>query len=258
MITGGGPEIAVSTIGAGPTVIALHGIGSNSKTWLPVMSSLAELYRLVIPDLRGHGSSARPEHGYGLNDYANDLERIVSSCGERNPIILGHSLGGLTAITWARRHPDTASAIVLEEMPLSGSQDRTPTLEGWAQLATMPVSDVVAYYRAEHPHWSEEDRVRRAETVTSTHPAVFSEMVELSKQGAAIDYLEGLETIRSPTILIYGEVETGGYVPDAGARRFAALGPNFQAVRIAGGSHSLHRESTEQFLIAIRHFLEGV
>jgi pimeloyl-ACP methyl ester carboxylesterase len=227
-------------------------------TWLPVMNRLAELYRLVMPDLRGHGASAKPANGYGLEDYADDLERIVAASGEPNPILLGHSLGGLTATTWARRHPGTASAIVLEEMPLSGGQDRAPHLEWSAQLAGMPVPDVISYYRSEFPDWTEADRVRRAETVTSTHPAVFAEMVELSKRGAKIDYLAGMDAITSPTLLIHGDEATGGYIPESGAERFAALGPNFQAVRIEGGSHSLHRDSAEQFLEAVRLFLEGV
>jgi pimeloyl-ACP methyl ester carboxylesterase len=257
VIAGGGPDIAVATIGSGPTMILLHGIGSSGMSWMPVMSRLAELYRLVIPDLRGHGQSGQPEHGYHLSDYADDLERIVDWAGETHPLIVGHSLGGLTTITWAKRHPDQASAIVLEDMPLSGGIERGPALEGWSKLAAMSVEDVIAYYRQEYPHWSDDDRERRAEVITSTHPAVFTEMVDLAMRGEGIDYLADLGSIRSPVLLIHGDFETGGLVPTDGAARFATLGPNFRTVRIPGGSHSLHRESTEPFLEAMRVFLEG-
>ena len=257
VIAGGGQDIAVATIGAGPTMILLHGIGSSGMSWMPVMTRLADLYRLVIPDLRGHGQSGQPEQGYHLSDYADDLERIIAWSGEPHPLIVGHSLGGLTAITWAKRHPAQASAIVLEDMPLSGGVERAPMLEGWSQLAAMSVDDVMAYYRQEFPHWSDDDRERRAEVITSTHPAVFSEMVELAMRGERIDYLAGLGSITSPILLIHGDFEGGGLVPAAGATGFASLGPNFGAVRIPGGSHSLHRESTEQFLEAMRVFLEG-
>ena len=257
VIAGGGQDIAVATIGAGPTMILLHGIGSSGMSWMPVMTRLADLYRLVIPDLRGHGQSGQPEQGYHLSDYADDLERIIAWSGEPHPLIVGHSLGGLTAITWAKRHPAQASAIVLEDMPLSGGVERAPMLEGWSQLAAMSVEDVMAYYRQEFPHWSDDDRERRAEVITSTHPAVFSEMVDLAMRGERIDYLAGLGSITSPILLIHGDFESGGLVPAAGATRFASLGPNFGAVRIPDGSHSLHRESTEQFLEAMRVFLEG-
>jgi N-formylmaleamate deformylase len=244
-------------MGAGPTMILLHGIGSSGMSWLPVMVRLAESYRLIIPDLRGHGHSGHPDTGYLLPDYADDLERIVAACGEPHPIILGHSLGGLTAITWASRHPDQASAIVLEDMPLSGGPDRAPRLEEWADLAALPVPEAFAHYRLHYPHWTEADCQRRAEIITSTHQAVFTEMVDQSMRGNGTDYVPYLAPIRSPVLLIHGDEESGGMVPADAAARFAALGPNFTAVRIRGGSHSLHRDSTEQFLEALRIFLEG-
>lgn len=257
IIEGDGPDIAVASIGAGPTMILLHGIGSSGMSWLPVMVRLAESYRLVIPDLRGHGQSGHPDRGYLLTDYADDLERIVAACGEPHPIILGHSLGGLTAITWASRHPAQASAIVLEDMPLSGGSERAPVLEGWAELAAKPVPEVFAHYRLHYPHWTEADSARRAEIITSTHQAVFMEMVDQSMRGEGTDYIPYLAGITSPVLLIHGDQECGGLVPVSGAAQFAALGPNFSAVRIPGGSHSLHRDSTEPFLTAMRIFLEG-
>jgi pimeloyl-ACP methyl ester carboxylesterase len=82
-------------------------------------------------------------------------------------------------------------------------------------------------------------------------------MVEFAMRGDGIDYLAGLQVITSPVLLIHGDVESGGLVPMAGAERFESLGPNFQSVRILGGSHSLHRESPEPFFEAVRIFLEG-
>jgi N-formylmaleamate deformylase len=238
-------------------MILLHGIGSSGLTWLPVLMRLAEFYRLVIVDLRGHGQSGHPDIGYLLTDYADDLERVVASCGEPHPIILGHSLGGLTAITWACRHPNQASAIVLEDMPLSGGPDRAPRLETWAELAAKPVPEVFAHYRLKYPDWSEADSLRRAEIITSTHQAVFTEMVDQSMRGDGTDYIPYLSAIKSPTLLIHGDEESGGMVSADGAARFRALGSNFDAIRIPGGSHSLHRDSTEPFLTALRVFLEG-
>ncbi len=248
VIRGGGPDIALSVIGTGPLMILLHGIGSSGKSWLPVMSRLAQSHTLVIPDLRGHGRSGHPESGYGLNDYADDLERIVATRCDEQPIILGHSLGGLTTITWARRHPFGAKAIVLEDMPLSGGPERAPMLEGWANLAAMTVEDAANHYRTEFPDWTETDIRRRAEIITSTEQAVFLEMRNHSMTGRGVNYLDGLEVIQSPITLIHGDIETGGLVPAEAAATFANLGDNFSAKRIESGSHSLHRDQTDQFL----------
>jgi pimeloyl-ACP methyl ester carboxylesterase len=255
-VTGGGPDIFIKTIGAGErTMILLHGIGSGGMSWLPVMTSLGAIARLIIPDHRGHGQSGKPDSGYLLDDYADDLERVLTHFRIERPILIGHSLGGLTSITWAKRHPDRALAIVLEDMPLSGGPERAPTLEGWAELAALPVAEVVEHYRVQYPDWAEADMVRRAEIITSTHQAVFLEIRDYAMVGSGIDYLEGLSTITSPITLLYGDVDAGGAVPEAGAARFATLGPNFRAVRIPGAPHSIHRDSTEAFLAETRSFL---
>lgn len=258
LISGAGPDIAVSTMGVGPAMILLHGIGSSGMSWLPVIAPLAEHYRLIIPDLRGHGQSGKPTRGYLLGDYADDLERVVADCGGPNPIILGHSLGGLSAMTWAKRHPDDARAIVLEDMPVSGGPERGPMLQEWAQLAALPHDLVVAHYRQQFPHWTEEERERRAEVITATHPAVFAELMSESQREVRVDYLEDLRTIRSPVLLIHGDVAVGGLVTPGQADRFASLGANFEVARIPGGSHALHRDSTEEFLEAVTAFLERV
>jgi pimeloyl-ACP methyl ester carboxylesterase len=84
---------------------------------------------------------------------------------------------------------------------------------------------------------------------------VFTEMIESSMQVPVIDFLADLGQVRSPICLIYGDIASGGVVPAAGAVRFAALGPNFSVVQIPGGTHSLHRDFTEQFLELTRTFL---
>jgi pimeloyl-ACP methyl ester carboxylesterase len=258
VVRGDGPDISLKVTGDGPALILLHGIGSSGMSWLPVITALANDYRLLIPDLRGHGKSAHPADGYLLDDYADDLERIVAFSADPRPAIIGHSLGGLTTITWAKRHPDTARAIVLEDMPLSGGVDRAPVLRQWADLAAMPVTDVEVFYAREHPSWTAEERSRRAKIITTTAPAVFTEMIDSSMQRPVIDFLVGLEEIRSPIHLIFGEIAAGGVVPIAGAERFAALGANFSALQIPGGTHSLHRDFTEQFLELTRAFLDGI
>lgn len=259
IVSGGGPDIFVKTIGQGDlAMILLHGIGSSGMSWLPVMTNLGNDARLLIPDLRGHGQSGKPDSGYLLDDYADDVERLLGHFDVDRPILIGHSLGGLTSITWAKRQPDRALAIVLEDMPLSGGPERAPSLERWAELAALPLADVVAYYRVNYPDWGEADRLRRAEIITSTRQAVFLEMRDYAMVGNGIDYLDGLSAITSPVRLLYGDVDAGGAVPEAGALRFAALGPNFSAKRIPGASHSIHRDSTEAFLRETRAFLTGV
>ena len=256
-LTGNGPDIAIAELGTGRPMILLHGIGSAGSSWMPVMVRLSRKCKLFMVDLRGHGQSGHPESGYELSDYADDLERIVEHTGQA-PVILGHSLGGLVAITWARRHPNLAKGIVLEDMPLSGGPDRASTLDGWAWLAALPVSAVIEEYRRDFPDWSEADYLRRAKMITATEQAVFTSIRARTANGTTIDYLDGLDVIKSPIKLIYGDIASGGLVREDGAERFRKLGTNFSATHIPGASHSIHRDATRPFLDAVSEFLNGL
>jgi pimeloyl-ACP methyl ester carboxylesterase len=256
-LAGAGPEISVATTGSGPAMVLLHGLGSSGRSWLPVLSALVPRFRLVIPDLRGHGNSGHPPNGYLPDNYADDLERVVEFSADPRPILVGSSLGGLVAMTWAKRHPDRARAIALEDVPLTGGIERVRFLDESAELAAMPVPDVIARYETEHPDWTPEDCAARAAIVTSTDPMVFHELREMAVSAGSIDYLEGLGSVTTPMLLIHGDIDTGGMVTATDAARFAGLGPKFRAVRIAGGSHALHRERTADFLHALFDFLDG-
>ena len=127
--------------------------------------------------------------------------------------------------------------------------------DGWIATSRMPVEDVRAQYAAENPAWSAADIARRAEAITSVAPGVFTEMkADMLAQGG-ISVVPTYPDIRSPVLLVYGDVEAGGMVPEHDAREFAEMVPNAELAHIAGGSHSLHRDSPEAYLAAAEPFL---
>lgn len=251
-------SLAIAEYGhRGPSLLLLHGIGSRGVSWWPVIDRLAAHFRLVVPDLRGHGESDKPSAGYLPVDYAADLAGLVDALALDRPSIVGHSLGGLVTLTWALSYPDRAERIVLEDVPLRGGSRATPQFADWIALASMTVEDAAASYRREHPEWSDEDCRRRAESITGTHPAVFTEMRDLATLGGDADRLALLAGIRSPVLLVRGDPERGSMVVPADAEQLAATVPNARLVRIPEGSHSLHRDQTAAFLAAVVPFLLG-
>ena len=89
-----GIELSVAEFGAsGPPLVLLHGIGSRYVSWMPVIGPLVDHFRLIIPDLRGHGDSDKPANGYLFTDYADDLAGLFEAYEIKRPFILGHSLG---------------------------------------------------------------------------------------------------------------------------------------------------------------------
>ncbi len=91
----------------------LHGIAGSSATWDPVIKRLAGRYRVLAPDLLGHGESAKPHGDYSLGAYANLVRDLLDALGEKGATVVGHSLGGGVAMQFAYQYPERTERLVL-------------------------------------------------------------------------------------------------------------------------------------------------
>lgn len=237
------------------SLILLHGIGSRGVSWLPVIGPLSERFRLIVPDLRGHGDSDKPDAGYRLEDYLADLEGLIAAVRIRRPAILGHSLGALITMAWAAEHPDEAACLILEDPPLRADAQAPARLDGWLALARTPIDEVARRFKQEHPDWSDEACWRRAASITSTALAVFTEMRTAAIVGEYFVPSDRLAQVQSPILLVHGDLETGSATHPRDVERIRALSPHVRTVQIPHGSHSLHRDHTEEFLAVVLPFL---
>ena len=96
-----------------PTVIAIHGITSTSRSWLAVAAALGERVGLVAPDLRGRAASRALGPPFGLDAHAADVVALLDHLGLERAVIAGHSLGAYVACRVATAHPDRVSRLVL-------------------------------------------------------------------------------------------------------------------------------------------------
>lgn len=91
----------------GQPIILSHGWGPNSTVWYYAKRQLADRFRVIVWDLPGLGKSSRPNNkDYSLEKYARDLEAVVAIAGDRPVILLGHSMGGMIALTFCRLFPE--------------------------------------------------------------------------------------------------------------------------------------------------------
>ena len=243
-----------------PPVVLLHGIGSRGQSWWPVIDPLAARFHLYQFDLRGHGASGKPSAGYLVEHYAADLDAALDVLALEEPRIMGHSLGALVTLFWASERPDRAAALVVEDPSLRVPPDIVDAFDGWQQLAALPPAQAAAWYRQEYPDWSDDDCLRRAETITSTAPGVFAELRAEAQEALArgtTDRMHILSGVQSPTLLLYGSQELGSMVAPADAERFVQSMPRGRAIQIPGAGHSLHRDASDAFLEAVIPFLDG-
>ena len=108
-----GHKHAFRMAGNGPAVLLIHGIGDSSETWAPIVPGLARNYRVIVPDLLGHGESDKPRGDYSIGGYANGMRDLLSVLGVDRVTLVGHSLGGGVAMQFAYQYPERTERIVL-------------------------------------------------------------------------------------------------------------------------------------------------
>ncbi|MGA9492266.1 MAG: alpha/beta fold hydrolase [Mycobacterium sp.] len=108
-----GERIAYRDAGAGEALLLIHGMAGSSATWRAVIPELAKRYRVVAPDLLGHGESDKPRGDYSLGAFAAWLRDLLDELGISRATVIGQSLGGGVAMQFAYQHRDYCQRLVL-------------------------------------------------------------------------------------------------------------------------------------------------
>jgi N-formylmaleamate deformylase len=133
-----GIEIHYSrTGGSKPPLVLLHGLTGSGACWNPLARALEVEYDVVMPDARGHGNSSTPLNGYRYDDYANDVVGLIQWLGLAAPVLLGHSMGGMTAAVVASEAATPISGVILVD----------PTFLSPTRQREVYESDVVEQHR---------------------------------------------------------------------------------------------------------------
>lgn len=99
--------------GRGPAVVLLHGLGGFAASWRHNISALADRATVYALDLPGFGRSAKPRADYGLAYFARALHGFLDAVGVSQASLVGHSLGGAVAVTYALTHPTRVERLAL-------------------------------------------------------------------------------------------------------------------------------------------------
>jgi pimeloyl-ACP methyl ester carboxylesterase len=109
-----GARQAVVDEGDGDEVLLLiHGMAGSAHTWRDVLPALAKKYRVIAPDLLGHGQSSKPRTDYSLGAFAVGLRDLLDELGVQSATVVGHSLGGGVAMQFVYQHPDYCRRLAL-------------------------------------------------------------------------------------------------------------------------------------------------
>lgn len=110
-----GTTIAYATTGEGEPLLLIHGAQGSSVEWKPQIAALTGHFRLIVPDVRGHGASAHTPAPYSMELFADDMAGLLDALEVESAHVLGHSMGGAVAQALAARHPGKVRRLILAE-----------------------------------------------------------------------------------------------------------------------------------------------
>jgi pimeloyl-ACP methyl ester carboxylesterase len=246
-----------------PQLLLLHGLTDAAVCWTPVIEALAGDYDIFAPDARGHGQTDAPERGYSALDHAGDAVAFIHALGLDQPIILGHSMGGMVATVVAGQHPALIRAAIFEDpawfdlAQMPSPEMRSQRADEWrADLVAnqaLPPADMIAKRRAADPGWAD---------------AEFGPW-SVAKQQARLNVLEYIEhapsdwralvrAMQTPALLITGDVARGVIISPQQAAEAQSLNPLLAVVNIPNTGHSIRRDAFAGYMDAVRAFLHRV
>jgi pimeloyl-ACP methyl ester carboxylesterase len=224
------------TGGAKPPVVLLHGLIGSGACWTPVARTLEGELDVVMPDARGHGGSSAPAHGYRYDDHANDVVGLIRGLGLARPVLVGHSMGGMTAAMVASRGGGLLRGVVLVDPTfLSPERQRevhaSDVVDQHRALRGRPVADLVADIASRHPRRSAEIVELLAEARRSTSVDAFAVLAPPNP-----DYREVMRAIDVPTLLVIGDSPV---VTLELAGELRGLAPRLRIEQIRDAGHGL-------------------
>lgn len=241
------------TGGSKPAVVLLHGLAGGGACWEHLARALAEEYDVLMPDARGHGGSSAPRDGYRYEDHAADLAGLIEGLGLAAPVLLGHSMGGMTATLVASRAGRALGGLVLADPTFLSLEAQHAVHQGDAaaqhrRLLDTPKEVALAQARARHPHRSLELLDVLVEARRQTSPAAYEVLTPPSPE-----YRPLVGSIRVPTLLVIGG--QGALVSAEEARALQAIHPQLAVEQLAEAGHGLVYDQPERFAAIVRSFL---
>ncbi|CAN5688940.1 alpha/beta fold hydrolase [soil metagenome] len=141
-----GERVAYQDAGDGEALLLIHGMAGSSATWRGVIPQLSKNFRVIAPDLLGHGESDKPRGDYSLGAFAVFLRDLLDELGISRATIIGQSLGGGIAMQFAYQHRDRCERVVL-----IGSGGLGPDLSWTLRLLSAPGAELILPVLAPRP-----------------------------------------------------------------------------------------------------------
>jgi pimeloyl-ACP methyl ester carboxylesterase len=264
-VRAGDSDVHVIEAGAGQPLLFLHGFGSCAEAWHRQIDVFSARCRVIAYDSVNHGHSSVSPDGAPEPDRADELELVLAALGVDRPIVAGNSMGALTTLRWATRHPDRAVGLIPSGMgvapPDGGAGDSEAQAARRARMFA-PIDEATLFIPAEGgftrefpaTHPDEYERYVRLRS-TATRIAASRQPRRPTMADPARDELAGrVAAITSPMQIIVGEHD---WLRDS-ARHLHGLVPASRFAEIPGAPHNVYYETADAYNAVVEGFLDAL
>jgi N-formylmaleamate deformylase len=243
------------TGGCKPPLVLLHGLTASGACWIPLARALEGEYDVVMPDARGHGNSSAPLNGYRYEDHAGDIVGFIQRLGLAAPVLLGHSMGGMTAAVVGSRIATVIRGVILADPTFLNPErqrevHQSDVIEQHRRFLSLNKGEVLAQLRLRHPQRSSELIELLAGARLQTRIGAFDVLTPPNPE-----YRELVRTISVPMLLVIGDK---GVVSFETARELQNLNPRLRVQQIQDARHGLQYDQPDRFEAVVRSFLRSV
>jgi pimeloyl-ACP methyl ester carboxylesterase len=252
--------LAFDDVGPGPVVVLLHGFPFDRSMWAGQTEAIGDLYRVIAPDLRGHGETAAPEGIYTMDAMADDVMELLDALQLHEPVVLGGlSMGGYIALSAVLRYPARFRGLMLFDT--RATADTPEAAKAREQLArrveeTGSVVEVIeGLVQKLFSPLTRSQHAERMEIILDVMNRMVPRAAASALRGMAArpDRTAALAQITVPTLVIVGEDDV--VTPPADARQLAAGLPDARLIVIPNAGHVSPVERPDEVNRAILGFL---
>jgi len=256
--------------GDGPALLLVHGFPLDRTMWTHQIDAFKKDYRLIVPDLRGHGQSQAPRGPYRMDQMADDLRALLAELEIEQVVLAGHSMGGYVAFAFWRIYPHLLRALVLSDTRAAadtaeGRQNRYATIEQVEAQGTEAIVEGMLPKMLSPLTLENKPKIvlHARRMMTNTPPA--GAVGALEGMARRPDSTPTLSTITVPTLILVGEDDAITPPAEAEAMRAAILAPRHgrtarhipgvALARIPDAGHLAPLENATAVNQALRDFL---
>ncbi len=247
--------LKVTIEGVGRPLLFVHGWAASQRFWKYQVSHFSKRFQVITYDLRGHGDSDKPKKGYHVSDHVQDLREIIDGLSIKEPVLIGHSLGGMIALQYVLENPKRVPVLLLVGTSPNPVPSRSRSLQLSMLSLIIRISRSWAGNITKNQLFAPDPDPGLVEWVNAESLRTPTRVVlKCLKALKEFNVLDRLSEISIPTALIRGQFDSA--VDAEQLNNMLQLMPQAEYFEVANAGHDCMLEQASQFNRIAEEFLD--